>query len=55
VEIGQLIIVGMAWLVAYWIGKSLLAKNSALLMDMASALLCGLGLYWFVARSYGAA
>lgn len=55
VEIGQLIIVGLAWLVAYWIGKSLLAKNSALLMDVASALLCGLGLYWFVARSYGAA
>ncbi len=54
VEIGQLLIVALAWLAVYWINRSILANRSGVLLDIASALLCGLGLYWFIARSYGA-
>jgi len=60
VEVGQLIIVALAWLTGYWlhsrrtdrVGKVI---QSGVLLDIASALLCGLGLYWFIARSYGVA
>ena len=60
VEVGQLIIVALAWLTGYWlhsrrtdrVGKVI---QTGVLLDIASALLCGLGLYWFIARSYGVA
>ena len=53
VEIGQLIIVALAWLAVYWIRQSSRVQIPAVLLDITSSLLCGLGLYWFIARSYG--
>jgi hypothetical protein len=60
VELGQLIIVALAWLTGYWLysrrtDRFGTAIQTGVLLDIASALLCGLGLYWFIARSYGAA
>ncbi|MDG2501794.1 MAG: HupE/UreJ family protein [Porticoccaceae bacterium] len=55
VELGQLIIVALAWLAVNWLPKFIRAKKSAVVLDIASALLCSLGLYWFIARSYGVA
>lgn len=53
VEIGQLVIVGIIGLVAYSISQCLVGRNSRRVFDTTSAVLCGWGLYWFVARSYG--
>jgi hypothetical protein len=60
VELGQLIIVALAWLTGYWVysrrtDRFGTAIQTGVLLDIASALLCGLGLYWFIARSYGVA
>ena len=54
VEIGQLVIVAVIGLVAYGISRYMADRHSMRVFDMASAILCGWGLYWFVARSYGA-
>ena len=53
VEIGQLVIVGIIGLVAYGIRQCLADRHSMRVFDTTSAILCGWGLYWFVARSYG--
>jgi hypothetical protein len=55
VEMGQLVIVALTWLTVYWLRQSSRMQMPTLLLDLASALLCGLGLYWFIARSYGVA
>ena len=54
VEIGQLVIVAVIGLVAYGVSRYMVDRHSMRVFDMASAILCGWGLYWFVARSYGA-
>lgn len=54
VEIGQLVIVGIIGLAAYGIRQCLAGRHSMRVLDTASAILCGWGLYWFIARSYGA-
>jgi hypothetical protein len=54
VEIGQLVIVAVIGLVAYGISRYMADGHSMRVFDTASAVLCGWGLYWFVARSYGA-
>jgi hypothetical protein len=50
VELGQLMIVAAAWTL-YKIVKNI-SSIPRLVPDISSALLCGLGLYWFIARSY---
>jgi hypothetical protein len=50
VELGQLIILAGIWVLVKTIKKVVSVPASA--PDTCSALLCGLGLYWFVARSY---
>jgi hypothetical protein len=50
VELGQLIILAGIWILVKTIKKFVSVPASA--PDACSALLCGLGLYWFVARSY---
>lgn len=52
VELGQLMIVAAVWYAAQWLKKSELIRNVRALTDSASAALCGLGLYWFVVRSF---
>jgi hypothetical protein len=47
--------VALTWLTVYWLRQSSRMQMPTLLLDLASALLCGLGLYWFIARSYGVA
>jgi hypothetical protein len=50
VELGQLIILAGIWILVKTITKAVSVPASA--PDIGSALLCGLGLYWFIARSY---
>jgi len=51
VELGQLLIVAALWLIYLRFKKNKEFTSSA--ADLCSAALCGLGLFWFVARSYG--
>ena len=50
VELGQLIILAGIWTLVKTITKVVSVPESV--PDIGSALLCGLGLYWFIARSY---
>jgi HupE / UreJ protein len=52
VEIGQLIIVSAIWLLVRGIYHSGLIHNRRPWLDTASASLCGLGFYWFIARGF---
>ena len=55
VEIGQLVIVGALWSVGTWMARRFASEGAQrLAVDMLSAFLCGLGLFWFVQRSFGA-
>jgi hypothetical protein len=53
IELGQLFIVASLWLVMKQMSRLTPIINSRLAIDLCSALLCGLGFYWFVGRSYG--
>ena len=53
IELGQLFIVASLWLVMKQMSRLTPIINSRLATDLCSALLCGLGFYWFVGRSYG--
>lgn len=53
IELGQLFIVASLWLVIKQMSRLTPIINSRLAIDLCSALLCGLGFYWFVGRSYG--
>ena len=53
VELGQLLIVVVLWIV--YLKLKRYKKITSATADLCSALLCGLGLYWFIARSYGPA
>jgi hypothetical protein len=52
VEIGQLVLVGGATLVAVVLAKYKLALPRPLVVDVASSCLVALGVFWFVTRSY---
>jgi hypothetical protein len=52
VEIGQLILVAGATLMVGVLAKSKLALRRPLVVDAASSFLVGLGVFWFVSRSY---
>lgn len=55
VEIGQLVIVALLWSVGTWLARRAAGLGARrLAVDLLSALLCGLGLFWFVQRSFGA-
>jgi hypothetical protein len=53
VEIGQLMLVGAATLLAAAAVRLRLALPRRLVVDVASSFLVGLGIFWFVTRSYG--
>jgi hypothetical protein len=52
VEIGQLALVGGATLLVVALRKYRLALPRPILVDTTSAFLVGLGVFWFVSRSY---
>ena len=52
VEIGQLILVAGATLLVGILAKSKMALPRPLVVDVASSFLVGLGVFWFVSRSY---
>ncbi|GAC1329722.1 MAG: HupE/UreJ family protein [Steroidobacteraceae bacterium] len=52
VELGQLILVAAATLLVGILAKSTWAPSRALVVDVASSCLVGLGIFWFVSRSY---
>ena len=51
VELAQLIVIAGLWIIGKRLAGHLAAPQSS--ADFCSALLCGLGVYWFVVRSYG--
>lgn len=51
VEIGQLLIIALAWPLLKWLGRRPPARAWA--GDSASACLCALGTFWFVTRAFG--
>jgi HupE / UreJ protein len=53
VEIGQLILVVAATLLVATLSRYKIALPRPLVVDVASAFLVGLGVFWFVSRSYG--
>jgi hypothetical protein len=53
IELGQLFIVASLWLVMKQLRRVTPIIQPRLAIDLCSALLCGLGFYWFVGRSYG--
>lgn len=52
VELGQVLIVSAVWYTALWVRRTGLIQNYRTWLDTASAALCGLGSYWFIARSF---
>ena len=55
VEIGQLILVVGATVLVAVLAKHKIALPRPIVVDVASAFLVGLGVFWFVSRSYGGA
>ena len=53
IELGQLAIVLLLWVVSTWLSRWLSPDNRRGISDWSTAALCGLGLYWFIGRSYG--
>jgi hypothetical protein len=53
VELGQLAVVGLVWGAGTLIVPRVSASGLRLGADAASAVLCGLGLFWFVDRAFG--
>ena len=51
VELAQLAVIVALWVIGKRLAKHLARPQSS--ADVCSALLCGLGVYWFVVRSYG--
>ena len=54
VEIGQLCIVAILWLIGLQFMRRFPTLNHRFVLDAASAVLCGLGLFWFVGRALSA-
>ena len=52
VELGQLMIVGVAWFIVSTLRKLEWVKDFRVFIDFTSALLLGLGSYWFLVRSF---
>jgi len=54
VEIGQLAVVAVAWPLLRWLERPAGGRWYQLAVDAGSAAICGVGLFWFVSRTYGA-
>ncbi len=52
VELGQLAIVALAWPALYALSRWNEGRPHALVAEVSSAAICGLGLFWFVTRSF---
>ena len=53
IELGQLLILSGLWLIILAFKRTKYVSHSRLVIDITSTSLFGLGLYWFVGRSYG--
>jgi hypothetical protein len=53
IELGQIVIIAVVWVLLQQIRQSRFLTDTRLVIDLVSAALCGLGLYWFIGRSYG--
>jgi hypothetical protein len=53
VELGQLVIVTLAWPLLHLATRSDRGRLRAAVIEVGSAAVCGLGLFWFVTRAYG--
>ena len=53
IELGQIVIIAAVWVLLQQIRQSRFLTDTRLVIDLVSAALCGLGLYWFIGRSYG--
>ena len=53
IELGQIVIIAAVWTLLQQIRQSRFLTDTRLVIDLVSAALCGLGLYWFIGRSYG--
>ena len=53
IELGQIVIIAVVWALLQQIRQSKFLTDTRLVIDLVSAALCGLGLYWFIGRSYG--
>lgn len=53
IELGQIMIIAVVWWLLQKMRQSRPLPDTRLAIDLASAALCGLGLYWFIGRSYG--
>ena len=53
IELGQIVIIAVVWVLLQQIRQSRFITDTRLVIDLVSAALCGLGLYWFIGRSYG--
>ncbi|MFQ5667808.1 MAG: HupE/UreJ family protein [Candidatus Binatia bacterium] len=53
VEIGQLAAVALLWPVLYIVGRPGHDRSRLAILEIGSAAVCGLGLFWFVTRAYG--
>ena len=53
IELGQIVIISVVWALLQQIRQSRFLTDTRLVIDLVSAALCGLGLYWFIGRSYG--
>jgi hypothetical protein len=51
VELGQLLVIALAWPVLLWLGRRPPARLWT--ADVASACVCALGTFWFVTRAFG--
>ena len=53
IELGQIVIIAVVWALLQQMRQSRFLTDTRLVIDLVSAALCGLGLYWFIGRSYG--
>ncbi len=53
VELGQLGVVAVAWPVLRALGRARDVRIRQVVTEVGSAAICGLGLFWFVARNFG--
>ena len=54
VEAGQLAVVLLAWPLLKWLAHSANGRWNDFVLDRLAAALCGVGVFWFVARTFGA-
>ena len=53
IEVGQLLMIAGLWIIIQTFQTTKYVNKSRLVIDLVSASACGLGLYWFIGRTYG--